>query len=143
MLDRAAAGGLVAVHLAYLVWIPAGGFVAWRWPRALRWHVPAVAAGVASVTVGFACPLTTWEKTLRRAGGQRAYRGGFVDRYLTGRHFPPSSDLIVQAIVAIAVIVAWLRQAALRINATVTVMMADPRRSATRLLVPRRPCPVR
>jgi hypothetical protein len=94
------ADAIVVVHLAYLVFIPVGGVLALRWPRLVVPHLVAVAIGVASITVGFDCPLTTWEQWLRRKGGQRAYTDGFVDHYLTGRVYPHGYAWAVQALFA-------------------------------------------
>ena len=94
------ADAIVVVHLAYLVFIPVGGVLALRWSRLVGPHLVAVAIGVASITVGFDCPLTTWEQWLRRKGGQQAYTNGFVDHYLTGRIFPRGYAWAVQALFA-------------------------------------------
>jgi hypothetical protein len=94
------ADAIVVVHLAYLVFIPVGGVLALRCPRLIAPHLVAVAIGVASITVGFDCPLTTWEQWLRRKGGQQAYTDGFVDHYLTGRIYPHGYAWAVQALFA-------------------------------------------
>jgi hypothetical protein len=97
------ADAVVVVHLAYLAFIPVGGMLAVRWRRVVWPHLVAVAVGVASITVGFDCPLTTWEQWLRRHGGQRAYSNGFVDHYLTGRIYPHGYDWAVQLAFAASV----------------------------------------
>jgi hypothetical protein len=94
------ADAIVVLHLAYLVFIPVGGVLALRWPRLVVPHLVAVATGVVSITVGFDCPLTTWEQWLRRKGGRRAYTDGFVDHYLTGRVYPHGYAWVVQALFA-------------------------------------------
>ena len=101
------ADALVVVHLAYLAFLPLGGFLVWRWPRLVWAHLAAVAAGIASITVGFDCPLTTWEQSLRRRGGQRPYTNGFVDQYLTGRVYPHGYDWAVQAIFGICIVASY------------------------------------
>jgi hypothetical protein len=55
------ADGVLVVHLAYLAFIPLGGFLAWRRPRLVWVHLVAIAVGVVSITIGFDCPLTSWE----------------------------------------------------------------------------------
>jgi hypothetical protein len=79
---------VLVVHLAYVAFIPLGGFVAWRRRRIVWVHLAAIGIGVVSITIGFDCPLTTWEQSLRRRGGQHPYRDGFVDHYLKGRIYP-------------------------------------------------------
>ena len=61
---------VVAVHLAGIGFIAAGGLLAWRWPRLLWAHVPAVGWGVAIILIGFTCPLTPLEKYFRRLAGE-------------------------------------------------------------------------
>jgi hypothetical protein len=98
------ADAVLVVHLAYIAFIPLGGFLAWRWPRLVWIHLLAVAVGVISITVHFDCPLTTWEQSLRRRGGQRPYTDGFVDHYLTGHVYPHGYDGLVQVVFAVCVI---------------------------------------
>jgi len=72
------------------------------WP-----HLAAVALGLISITIGFDCPLTTWEQSLRRRGGQRPYTDGFVDHYLTGRIYPHGYAWAVQAVFALSVVASY------------------------------------
>lgn len=111
MIDRRLADLVVVVHLAYLVFLPAGAvLVTWR-PRLAPLHLGALAVAVTSVTVGFDCPITTWEQALRRRGGQDPSPGGFVDHYLTGGAFPVGGDRVVQIAVAVIVAAAYVRLA--------------------------------
>jgi hypothetical protein len=102
------ADAVVAVHLAYLVFLPLGGVLTWRWPWVVWAHLAAVAIGVASITVGFDCPLTTWEQSLRRRAGQRPYTNGFVEHYLTGRVYPHGYEWAVQAIFGLCIVASYL-----------------------------------
>ena len=109
VIDRRLADLVVVVHLAYLAFLPAGAvLVTWR-PRLIPLHLGAVAIALASVTVGFDCPLTTGEQTLRRWGGQHPSPGGFVDHYLTGRALTPGADRVAQVAVAVLIAAAYLR----------------------------------
>ena len=102
------ADAIVVVHFVYLAFVPVGGLLAWRWPRVIWAHLAAVAIGVVSITVGFDCPLTTWEQSLRRRGGQRPYTDGFVDHYLTGRVYPHGYDWAVQVIFGVCIVVSYV-----------------------------------
>jgi hypothetical protein len=102
------ADAVVVVHLGYLAFIPIGGFLALRRHWLTGPHLAAVALGLISVTVGFDCPLTTWEQSLRRRGGQRPYTNGFVDHYLTGRVYPHGGAWMVQAAFAVCVVVSYV-----------------------------------
>jgi hypothetical protein len=101
------ADAVLVLHIAFLVFIAFGGFLAWRWPRVMWAHLVAVAIGVVSITIGFDCPLTTWEQSLRRSGGQHAYTDGFVDHYLTGRVFPHGYDWAAQLVIAACIAMSY------------------------------------
>jgi hypothetical protein len=108
VVDRLLADVIVAIHLAYLAFIPLGGFLAWRWRKVIPVHIAAVVVGLTSITIGFDCPLTTWERSLRQRGGERPYRNGFIDHYLTGRVYPHGYAPVVQLIFGLAVVVAYV-----------------------------------
>ena len=40
------------------------------------------------IGIGFECPLTALEKSLRRSAGQDPYEGGFIDRYIENVIYP-------------------------------------------------------
>jgi hypothetical protein len=98
---------VLVLHFAYLVFIPLGGMLAIRWRRLIWPHLAAVAIGVVSITVRFDCPLTTWEQSLRRRGGQHSYTDGFVAHYLTGRIYPHGYAWAVQALFAACVVASY------------------------------------
>lgn len=109
MAYRLLADVTVVVHLAFLLYVTFGGFLAWRWPRTLVLHVVAVVWGFATVLVGFDCPLTdleTWAR--RRAGIAGLPPSGFIDHYLTGVIYPESAVGLVRAAVAVTIVVSWL-----------------------------------
>ncbi|NKS65061.1 DUF2784 family protein [Rhodococcus hoagii] len=105
----------VLVHLAFLGYVVAGGFVAWRWRRTIWLHVAAVAWGFATVLVGFDCPLTHLENWARReAGEQQLPSDGFIAHYLTGVLYPTDALDVVRALVALCVVASWIGFVALR-----------------------------
>jgi hypothetical protein len=82
MLYGPAADLVVVLHLAFIVFVLAGGFMAWRWPSLVWAHVPALAIIATLFALGADCPLTDLEKYLRREAGQSVYQDGFVAHYL-------------------------------------------------------------
>jgi hypothetical protein len=104
---RFSADAVVVVHFAFIVFVAIGGLLAWRWPRTLWLHVPAVAWGLGIVTVGYECPLTPIEKYFRRLGGEERYEGGFVDRYIEGVVYPDAYTPLLRAIAAALIAVGW------------------------------------
>jgi Protein of Unknown function (DUF2784) len=77
------AADLAAItHAAFIAFLLVGGFLAWRSPRLVWVHLPAVVVTAAVFAFGADCPLTDLEKYFRRQAGERAYRDGFVAHYL-------------------------------------------------------------
>lgn len=90
-----AAGIVVIVHLAYLVYMVIGGFLALR---SLIWLWPHFASTIWSVTVtvtAITCPLTALEKWLLELAGRTPYEGSFIAHYLRGVLYPPQYEVAV------------------------------------------------
>ncbi len=104
MIARLLADGLVLVHLAFVVFVVAGGLlVLWRpW---LRWlHLPAAAWGALIEFTGWICPLTPWEVALRQRAGQAGYTGGFVEHYVLPALYPEALTSTLQVVLGLLVI---------------------------------------
>ncbi len=102
------ADAVVVIHFGFVVFVAVGGFVAWRYPRVLVAHVPAVGWALGIVTIGWPCPLTGVENDLRQRAGSEAYEGGFVDRYLTGVLYPREYERLMQGLVAFVIIISYV-----------------------------------
>ena len=85
---RIAADLVVTVHFAYVAFVLVGfvlilvGIIRrWRWIRN-PWfrgiHLACILFVVAEAWLGITCPLTVWEKNLRRLAGETTYRGDFI-----------------------------------------------------------------
>lgn len=106
--DLVVTAALVA-HVAFLVYLAVGGFLAWRRPRTLVLHAAVVAWGLGSVVVGYPCPLTAVEQWARaRAGRDPLSGGGFVEHYLTGAVYPERYLVAAQLLVGLLVVVSWV-----------------------------------
>ena len=89
MIWQALADGLVVVHLAFVAFVVFGGLLAWRWPRTLFAHLPALVWGLWVEASGQICPLTYLENQLRHLAGEAGYRGGFLEHYVLSILYPP------------------------------------------------------
>ncbi|HNV03361.1 MAG TPA: DUF2784 domain-containing protein [Vicinamibacterales bacterium] len=86
---RVLAAAVVLLHLAFVVFVVAGGLLVLRRRWAAAVHLPAAAWGVFVEFSGRICPLTPLENRLRALGGGAAYSGDFVDQYLMPVLYPP------------------------------------------------------
>jgi hypothetical protein len=95
------------VHFGFIVFVVVGGVLAWRRPKLLWLHIPAVAWAVGIVAVGYRCPLTGLENSLRASASEGGYEGGFIDRYIEGVIYPAQFTTHVRVGVAVMVLVGW------------------------------------
>ncbi len=102
-------GFAVTAHFAYLGYLAAGGFLAWRLPRTIMFHIPAVAWGIASIVLGLPCPLTALERWARAGAGMATLPPeGFIAHYLTGVLYPVELSSFVQTLAFGAVLISWM-----------------------------------
>lgn len=101
---------VLATHAAFVLFVIAGGLLAFKWPRILWVHAPAAAWGVIVEYAGFTCPLTPLEVALRERAGGTGYEGGFIEHYIEGLLYP--SDLTREVQIALGTL-------ALLVNASV------------------------
>lgn len=88
MLFKALADLVVLMHLLFIAFAVLGAALALRW-RWMPWiHLPAAAWGGAIEFMGWYCPLTPLENSLRRAGGEMGYSQGFIERYIIPIMYP-------------------------------------------------------
>lgn len=99
------ADALVMMHLLFVAFVVAGGFLLVRWPKLLWLHLPAAAWGATIEFTGWICPLTPLENHLRILGGGSAYSGGFVERYLLPILYPENLTLPIQQVLGGGVVV--------------------------------------
>ena len=118
VLALGAAGLVAAGHMAFLVYLVLGGFLAlrrlaWLWP-----HLVSTAWSVYVTLTGSQCPLTILEKELLARGGRAPYDGSFIGHYLQGTLYPAQYETAVWlaslgiALVSYAVVVVRRRRPA-------------------------------
>jgi uncharacterized protein YneF (UPF0154 family) len=88
MIYRLSADLVLIIHLAFVLFVALGGFLALRRPRLMWLHLPAVVWGAMSEFLGVLCPLTPLETTLRELGGGTGYEGDFIGHYITAVIYP-------------------------------------------------------
>jgi hypothetical protein len=107
MAYRMVADAVVVVHFGFILFVAAGGLLAWRWPGLVWPHLAAVAWGAGIVAIGWDCPLTPLEKQFRRLAGEQGYEGGFVDRYIEGVIYPERYTALLRVAAALLIAVGW------------------------------------
>jgi len=105
MLYRVAADGVLALHLAFVLFALLGGFLVLR-RVGLAWlHLPAVAWAAFVEFSGRICPLTPLEGALRQAAGDAGYAGDFLEHYLLAMIYPEGLTHDVQIILGATVVI--------------------------------------
>jgi len=95
---RILADAVVGLHLLFVLFVIAGGFLVLRWRWVMLLHLPAATWGALIEFQGWICPLTPLENSLRRQGGQAGYGGGFVEHYLLPVLYPAGLTRGVQIV---------------------------------------------
>jgi hypothetical protein len=104
MLYSIAADVIVAIHFAFVVFVPFGALLALKWHWIPWLHLPAAAWGLFIELTGRDCPLTDFENALRSSAGESGYAGGFIERYLAAIIYPAGLTREDQVVLLIAVI---------------------------------------
>lgn len=121
MIFRVLADLILALHLAFVLFVILGGLLALRWRRVARIHIPIALYGAFIEFAGFVCPLTPLENAMRRRGGEAGYQGDFIDHYITATIYPQgltrNAQFVLGAVVLVlnaAVYTIWWRRRPLR-----------------------------
>ena len=96
---------VVLLHLVFVLFVLAGGFLALRWPRLVRLHLPAAAWGAIVEFSGSVCPLTPMENWLRTRAGGVAYETDFIRHYGLPILYPADLTRDVQIVQGLIVII--------------------------------------
>ena len=79
---------VVWIHLAFVLFVVAGGLLVMKWPRLVWLHLPAAFWGIIIELSGWICPLTPLENWLRHKAGEESYQFDFVAHYLLPMLYP-------------------------------------------------------
>ena len=121
MLYRSLADLVLVVHFMFVLFVILGGLLVLRWPRVAWAHVPVAVYGAVIEFVGFICPLTPLEVSLRRRGGEAGYAGGFIEHYITAALYPTGLTREIQLVLGVGVLL---------LNAIVYTVVVRRRRRA-------------
>ena len=103
------AHGTMVVHFIALLYIGLGGFLAWRWPKAIFVHIFFAIWGVAINTVpGLPCPLTSLEDYFRGKQGLGPLPGGFNEYYIYDDLIPRGLLPVVGVVAVLTVVVSYV-----------------------------------
>ena len=104
MLYSILADAVLLFHLAFIVFVGAGGLLVLWWKRAMWVHLPLAAWGVWIELSGDICPLTPLENWLRIRGGAAGYTGDFIGQYLLWLLYPSGLTREIQIILGAIVV---------------------------------------
>jgi hypothetical protein len=96
---------IVLLHLIFIIYVVLGGFVTWRWPKNIWFHLPCVIWGSLIELYGWICPLTPLENEFRYKAGSSGYTGGFIEQYILPIIYPTQLTREIQIILGLAVVV--------------------------------------
>lgn len=106
MIYRLLADLTVAVHLAFLLFVVAGGLLARRYRWLVVPHLLAAVWGIyIEVMPGRVCPLTPLENAFAQRAGEAGYQGGFIDRYIVPIVYPAGLTRRAQWVLAGLVVI--------------------------------------
>jgi hypothetical protein len=104
----------MVLHFAFFGYVVLGGFLAWRWPRALWPHAGTAAYALGIVIVDWPCVLTEVENWSRAATGRPVMEAGFIDFHITGTLYPPEHLMASRVVIACVVALSWAGALVLR-----------------------------
>ena len=105
---------IVVLHLGFIVFAALGALLAFKWPRLIWLHLPAMIWAAITEFMGLICPLTPLENWLRLQAGTDPYQSSFIAHYLLPLIYPPGLTPSIQwllggILVTINVLIyAWL-----------------------------------
>jgi hypothetical protein len=104
MLYQILANLVMLLHLLFIIFVVAGGFLVLRWAWLALLHVPATLWGIFIEFSGTVCPLTPVENQFRRMAGQKGYTSGFIEHNLVPIIYPAGLTHETQVLFGLVVI---------------------------------------
>lgn len=101
---RLGADLVLLFHLAFVLFVLAGGLLVLKWPRLAWLHLPAVAWSAVIEFTGWICPLTPLENVLRALAGAATYDSDFIEHHILPLLYPAELTRDIQLILGMIVI---------------------------------------
>jgi Protein of Unknown function (DUF2784) len=130
LIYRALADLILALHLAFVLFVVLGGLLVLRWPRTAWLHIPAAIWGVLIEYTGWICPLTPLENSFRARGGEAGYSGGFIEHYIQPLLYPAGLTRSTQVVLGSVVLLLNLAAYAIALSRVRRGELHDRDRSA-------------
>ena len=109
---------VLALHLAFILWVIFGVFFTCGHPLLTRLHIGSFVWGLVIEIFPWTCPLTYAENWLEKRVGTTPYQGGFLLHYLDALVYPDIPPLLLTLaaglVFAVNVAVYWRRWRAQR-----------------------------
>jgi hypothetical protein len=95
---------VLVIHFLFVLFVVLGGLLVLRWPRLAYVHVPVAIYGALIELVGWICPLTPLENSLRARAGETGYEGSFIEHYILPVLYPSALTREVQVVLGLLVL---------------------------------------
>jgi hypothetical protein len=95
---------VLVAHFAFVLFVVLGGLLVLRWPRLAYIHIPVAIYGALIELVGWICPLTPLENSLRARAGEAGYEGSFIEHYILPVLYPSALTRNVQLLLGVLVL---------------------------------------
>jgi hypothetical protein len=95
---------VLVLHFAFVLFVVLGGLLVLRWPRLAYVHIPIALYGALIELVGWVCPLTPLENSLRARAGEAGYEGSFVEHYILPVLYPSALSRNIQLFLGMLVL---------------------------------------
>ena len=95
---------VVFLHFLFIVFAVSGAILALKWRWIIYVHLLCAAWASLIMMVGWICPLTPLENSLRRSAGEAGYTEGFIDHYLMPIIYPAGLTREIQIWLGVGVV---------------------------------------
>lgn len=95
---------VVFIHFLFIVFAVIGAVLVFKWWRVIYPHLISAFWAAMVISMGWICPLTPLENSLRRSAGEAGYEGGFIEHYILPVIYPPGLTREIQIWLGVSVI---------------------------------------